>query len=334
MRYVYYVGYEQLRNDGGRFNSLHVTDLIRSTKASYTLPKCLSRLCMLYEIGHGRALVGAGDDKNITIFQARLDHNQKALVLGKELISIKSNSDDTGTWSWNSTRSETGMILMELNQRTRRLRVFYIQENGKTSCSEIGDYQTLGFAPYTQPWENGALLSAFERLPTPNGRMAYTGRVIDVDVQSRKVRRALIGKLYPTQRLSVYHRRRSRALTDTDRTALNEADLSQRSSLHLKGKLVTIWTIHRGRWEYVTKLKANFRDITMDVSSNDTAIILVKSSTESESSMTICISSVMLLRLRNVPRLTTIALLRLLDSPHSPVLDEHLCRILERSGWT
>ncbi|WKY02852.1 hypothetical protein Q1695_016273 [Nippostrongylus brasiliensis] len=318
MRYVYYVGYEQLRNDGGRFNSLHVTDLIRSTKASYTLPKCLSRLCMLYEIGHGRALVGAGDDKNITIFQARLDHNQKALVLGKELISIKSNSDDTGTWSWNSTRSETGMILMELNQRTRRLRVFYIQENGKTSCSEIGDYQTLGFAPYTQPWENGALLSAFERLPTPNGRMAYTGRVIDVDVQSRKVN---------------YTRPSGCPFTTDEGQELSPTLIAPHSMKQIcrNGRLC----ISRVNWwEYVTKLKANFRDITMDVSSNDTAIILVKSSTESESSMTICISSVMLLRLRNVPRLTTIALLRLLDSPHSPVLDEHLCRILERSGWT
>ncbi|VDL77551.1 unnamed protein product [Nippostrongylus brasiliensis] len=227
MRYVYYVGYEQLHNEGGRFNSLHVTDLIRSTKAS-----------------------------------------------------------------------ETGMILMELNQTTRRLRVFYIEENGKTSCSEIGDYQTLGFAPYTQPWENGALLSAFERLPTTYGRMAYTGRVIDVDVQSRKVN-------YTRPSGCPFTTDEDQEISPTLTAPHSMKQICRNGRLwviieplHLKGKLVTIWTIHRGRWEYVTKVKANFRDITMDVSSNDTAIVLVKSPTESELSTTICISSVMLLRLR------------------------------------
>ncbi|KHJ83293.1 hypothetical protein OESDEN_17010, partial [Oesophagostomum dentatum] len=184
-RYAYYVGCQKL-HDGTQLHALRVIDTWRGTIMPYKLPVELSSICMLYEASNGVALIGVGDDCSISIFQAFIDHESKQLITTKELVALKCTSNEERTWSWNSARNERGMILMELNQETRKLKIFEIKNNGDVKCSEIEDFQTLGIAPYTQPWQEGNIISSFERLPNVFGRLAYTGRVLNIDIETRK----------------------------------------------------------------------------------------------------------------------------------------------------
>lgn len=53
--------------------------------------------------------------------------------------------------------------------------------------AEIDHYPALGLAPYTQPWQEAATLSAFERSTTPFGRLIFTGRILNIDIKGRRV---------------------------------------------------------------------------------------------------------------------------------------------------
>ncbi|KAK6012859.1 hypothetical protein OSTOST_21963 [Ostertagia ostertagi] len=80
------------------------------------------------------------------------------------------------------------MMLMELEQVDGKLRLFDIRVgSGATICAEIERYETLGLAPYTQPWQDMTTLSTFERLVTPFGRLAYTGRILSINVHTKEV---------------------------------------------------------------------------------------------------------------------------------------------------
>ncbi|ETN82315.1 hypothetical protein NECAME_17753 [Necator americanus] len=97
------------------------------------------------------------------------------------------------------------------------------------------------------------------------------------------------------------------------------------------GVAVSVWTIANATWQYVMEIKANYRDVTMDVTGSDTAIILIKEPLVDDAHPHVRIRSLFMLRLGNVPRLSTIALFTVLDSPWSTQLNEHIRSMLERS---
>ncbi|KHJ77750.1 hypothetical protein OESDEN_22630 [Oesophagostomum dentatum] len=101
------------------------------------------------------------------------------------------------------------------------------------------------------------------------------------------------------------------------------------SMAHL-GVAVSIWTIANQTWQYVMEIKANYRDVTMDVTESDTAIILVKEPLVDGGYPHVEVKSLLMLRLGNVPRLTTISLFNVLEGPYSSNLDEHMRLVLER----
>ncbi|VDO72170.1 unnamed protein product [Heligmosomoides polygyrus] len=321
MRHAYYIGFEVL-TDGTQLNTLRVVDMFKATISR------LSSICLLYEASSGLALVGCGNDKSVTIFQTVVDHRSKALVPVRKLLTISGRDH---TWSWNSTRSENGMTLTELNERTGTLRMFDIKCTGETTYSEIDHYPALGLAPYTQPWQEAATLSAFERSTTPFGRLIFTGRILNIDIKGRRIE-------YIRPERSPFDVKPGHELESVLRIPRLMKQIYRNGRLWViteniarMGIAVSLWTISGGKWDYLMDLEANYRDITLDVTGDDTAIILIKTPPDSGSCTNVRIKSLLMLRIGNVPKLTTIALLSLLDSPNSPALDDHMCRILERS---
>ncbi|KAL6725164.1 hypothetical protein Aduo_007238 [Ancylostoma duodenale] len=330
-RHAYYVGFESLP-DGSQLNTLRVMDTWKGTIMTYALPEELSSICMLYEAASGVALVGVGDDNSIAIYQAIIKHDSARLLATKQLIALESNSNEERTWSWNSARNENGMVLMELNQESRKLRIFEIKTTGKITCSEIDDFQTLGLAPYTQPWQEGNIMSTFERLPNVFGRLAYTGRILNIDIETRKV-------IYTRPLNCPFEARNGREIYAALRAPRMMKQIYRNGRLwivaesmaHL-GVAVSIWTITNHKWQYVMELKANYRDVTMDVTASDTAIILIKEPLIDDSCPQVQVKSLLMLRIGNVPRLTTIALFSVLEGPQPTRLNEHMRQMLERSS--
>ncbi|KAK6012417.1 hypothetical protein OSTOST_22437 [Ostertagia ostertagi] len=190
----------------------------------------------------------------------------------------------------------------------------------------------LVWHPYTQPWQDMTTLSTFERLVTPFGRLAYTGRILSImSIQEVEYMRPEgcpfavqegreLSAIISAPRLMKQIYRNGRLWIVTEKIA------------HM-GKAVSLWTISSGKWQYVMELEANYRDITMDVNENDTAIILIKSSNTDGMSLNVRIKSLVMLRLGDAPKLTTIALLSHLNSSNNVGIDDHLCRMLENSSW-
>ncbi|VDK54049.1 unnamed protein product [Cylicostephanus goldi] len=196
---------------------------------------------------------------------------------------------------------------------------------------EIDDFQTLGIAPYTQPWQEGSILSSFERIPNIFGRLAYTGRILNIDMETRKItytqpcncpfqarngREVYAALKAPRLMKQIYRNGRLWIVAET--------------MAHM-GVAVSIWTVFNHTWQYIMEIKANYRDITMDVTGSDTAIVLIKEPLIDDAAFTkVKVKSLLMLRLGSVPRLTTIALFDVLDGPYSHELDEHLRLMLEK----
>ncbi|KAK5966791.1 hypothetical protein GCK32_002814 [Trichostrongylus colubriformis] len=282
MRHAYYIGVE-LELDGRQHNTLRVIDIFKATNLVYELSENLSSICMLYEAPNGVALVGAGDDSSITIFEAIIDHKSRKLTEKKNLLTINSGYNEPGTWSWNSTRSENGMTLMELDDENDILRIFDIRGTGEiTACAEIEHYHSLGLAPYTQPWQDGTTISTFERLLTPFGRLAYTGRILNINIHTSEIE-------YTRAEGCPFEVHDGRELDTLITAPRLMKQIYRNGDGHAQREV-------KWRWQYVMELKANYRDITMDVNSNDTAIILIKTSNTDGMTMNVRIKSLIMLR--------------------------------------
>ncbi|VDM69660.1 unnamed protein product [Strongylus vulgaris] len=162
---------------------------------------------------------------------------------------------------------------------------------------KIDDFQTLGIAPYTQPWQEGKIISSFERVPNVFGRLAYTGRILNIDIETKKI-------VYTRPQSCPFQAKNDREIY----AALKAPRLMKQiyrngrlwiiaeSMAHL-GVAVSIWTIVNQKWQYVMEIRANYRDVTMDVTENDMAVILIKEPLLDDLYPQVQVKSLLMLRL-------------------------------------